>query len=134
MAIPFEFVIDGPPVSQQARRGGKRREWTEEVHAVASRSWDAEQPFNGPLAVTITYFYDRVELDVDNIPKPVLDALKGLIYADDSQVFDLICRKRNLNDNPQVRNPSPELLERLVASRSVLHISVINALNLEVAF
>lgn len=102
--------------------------------AVASRSWNAEQPFNGPLAVTIIYFYDRVELDVDNIPKPVLDALKGLIYADDSQVFDLICRKRNLNDNPQVRNPSPELLERLVASRSVLHISVINALNLEVAF
>ena len=98
------------------------------------RQSDAEQPFNGPLAVTITCFYDRVDLDVDNIPEPVPDALKGLIYADDSQVFDLICRKRDLNDNPKVQNPSPELLERLVASRSVLHISVINAPNLEVAF
>ena len=28
----------------------------------------------GEVAVTITYVSDRARLDVDNIPKPVLDA------------------------------------------------------------
>ncbi len=34
--------------------------------------------------VTITYVYDEVPLDVDNIPKPILDALKGLVFSDDN--------------------------------------------------
>ena len=28
--------------------------------------------------VTITYFLDSSPLDVDNVPKPILDALRGL--------------------------------------------------------
>ena len=61
--------------------------------------------------VTITYFYDRVSLDVDNIPKPILDALKGLGYLDDEQVTDIICRKRNLNTELRIENPSSVLAQ-----------------------
>ena len=43
----------------------------------------------------VTYFFDDTPFDVDNIPKPILDALKGLVFRDDSQVYDLLCRKRN---------------------------------------
>lgn len=119
-------------MSQQTRRQGRRREWIEDLRRAASQSWNADQPVEGPVAVTITYFFGGMNLDVDNIPKPILDALKGLIYSDDSQVFDLTCRKRNLNDYPLIRNPSPELLEYLRDSKQVLHISVVNVLNLEV--
>ncbi len=49
--------------------------------------------------VSITYFFDRVDFDVDNIPKPILDALKELVYVDDRQVTDLICRKRRHSDD-----------------------------------
>jgi Holliday junction resolvase RusA-like endonuclease len=36
-------------------------------------------------------------MDIDNIPKPISDALQGLVYLDDEQVTDVLCRKRNLN-------------------------------------
>ena len=104
------------------------------MQSAAQRRWDAEPPASGSVAVTITYFFDDAPLDVDNIPKPILDALTGLVYSDDSQVSDLLCRKRDLNDDLLIRSPSPELLEYLRHSKQVLHISVANALNREVMF
>ena len=50
-----------------------------------------EFPEIGPIMLTITYFYDAVEIDVDNILKPILDALKGLLYMDDNQITDILC-------------------------------------------
>ena len=32
---------------------------------------------------TITHFYNDVEVDADNLPKPIIDALKGLVFLDD---------------------------------------------------
>ena len=121
-------------MSQQTRRRSRLQEWKEEVHRAANRSWDADQPVEGPITVTITYFFDDVPFDVDNIPKPILEALIGLVYIDDSQVFDLTCRKRELTEDLQVHNPSPDLLEFLNKSEQVLHISVVNALSFQVAF
>lgn len=82
--------------------------------------------------VVITYYFKRGSLDVDNMPKPILDALNGLVYADDSQVTDLVCRKRDRNRDLQFENPSPVLLESLGKSDQFLHITVANALSLEV--
>ena len=86
--------------------------------------------------VIITYFYQEASLDVDNVPKPILDALKGLVYSDDSEVSDLLCRKRDLNGDPRIQNPSSVLLETLQDSeqQQFLHITVDDALNQEVAW
>ena len=65
--------------------------------------------------------------DVDNIPKPILDALKGLVYSDDSQVTDLLCRKRNLNDISQVESPSIILNKAFDRGDEFLHIVVEDA-------
>ena len=100
------------------------RDWTREVRGVAQRYWDAEPPVAGAVAVTITYFYDRTPLDVDNIPKPILDALKGLVYSDDSQVSDLLCRKRDLHAELRIQNASTRLLDSLRDAEPILHITV----------
>ena len=134
MVLPFEFVIDGPPVSQQARRRERVREWTAEVQNVAMRTWDLEPPVTGAVMVTITYFFDGSPFVVDNIPKPILDALKGTVFSDDAQVFDLLCRKRDLTEHLQIHNPSPELIGYLQQSTQFLHILVADALNREVSF
>ena len=84
--------------------------------------------------MTITYFFENVDLDLDNIPKPILDALKGLIYNDDSQITDLICRKRERNRDMQVLNASPILQEFLDRPGQFLHISVSEAQSGEVTF
>ena len=82
--------------------------------------------------VVITYFFKGEALDVDNMPKPILDALNGLVYADDSQITDLVCRKRDRNRDLQFENPSSVLVETLGRSEQFLYITVANARSLEV--
>ena len=134
MALPFEFVIDGPPVSQQARRRERVRQWRDEVRRVAEQYWTAgELPALGRIMLTIIYFYEsEPSLDIDNIPKPIGDALKGLAYLDDEQVTDVLCRKRSLNSNLRVENPSSVLAEGLSRGSQFLYIVVEEAPNQEV--
>ena len=120
-------------MSQQARRKRRVEDWKQRVQHVAESSWATEPPFAGEVMVTITYFFEGASLDVDNVPKPILDALKGLVYSDDSQVSDLLCRKRDLNGDLRIQNPSTVLLETLRDSEQFLHITVANALTQEVA-
>ena len=127
MAIPLEFTIDGSPVSQQARRRQRVREWQQEVRNVAEREWKGEPPVAEELMVTIIYVYDAIPLDVDNIPKPILDALKGLVFINDNQITDLICRKRDMSTELQVQYFSPALDEALDGSTPFVHIIVGNA-------
>ncbi len=132
MPIPFEFVVAGSPVSQQTRRKELLREWMQTVQQVARQGWVAEPPLAGAVAVTITYFYDSDLLDVDNIPKPVLDALKGIVYDDDRQVSDLLCRKRDLSEELVIQNPSTTLLDSLHDGQPLLHVSVAEATTREI--
>ena len=88
-------------------------------------------PVTGPVMVTITHFYNDVEVDADNLPKPIIDALKGLVLLDDSQLTDLLCRKRSLR-NLRVMGPSGILNEGLRLSDDFLHIVVTEAPDQEV--
>ena len=69
---------------------------------------------------------------MDNIPKPILDELKGMVFKDDSQVTDLLCRRRDLQGALRVRNPSPLLLESFVKSEITVHVAVVQSLDQEV--
>ncbi len=126
----FEFVVDVPPVSQQARRRERVRQWIDKVRSMAAQSWPSgEVPFSDSIQVSITWFYEAISIsmDVDNIPKPIIDGLKGLVFIDDNQVTDMICRKRNQNEELQIRNPSPILAEGLSRKKDVLYIVVEDA-------
>ena len=113
MAFPFEFAIDGPPVSQQTRRRDRLRAWVQEVHEAAKRGWRGTSPFDGMLLVNITYIFDTVDLDIDNICKPILDAMKDLIYVDDIQIVDLNCRKRHYSQGYDAVNSS-DLFDNMI--------------------
>ena len=110
------------------------RNWTQEVRSVVESEWGGESPVAEELMVTITYFYDSTPMDVDDIPKPILDALKGLIFFDDSQITDLLCRKRVLRPSFQTRDLSPSLHQALGRTRRFIHIIVDDAPDPEVTF
>lgn len=110
------------------------RNWTQEVRSVVESEWGSELPVAEELMVTITYFYDSTPMDVDDIPKPILDALKGLIFFDDSQITDLLCRKRVLRPSFQTRDLSPSLRQALGRTRQFIHIIVDDAPDPEVTF
>ena len=74
--------------------------------------------------VSITYVFDDVDLDIDNISKPILDAMKGLIYVDDRQITDLICRKRHHDQAYSVENPSELFDAHLQSSKEFIVVRV----------
>jgi crossover junction endodeoxyribonuclease RusA len=73
-------------------------------------------------------------MDIDNLPKPISDALKGLIYLDDEQVTDVLCRKRNLNSNLRIENPSSILAEGFSRGSEFLYIVVEEAPDQQVIY
>jgi len=129
----FEFIVDGPPVSQQARRRALLKAWKVTVRQEAEKYWSSEQKTaTGLVMLQITYFYDSVKIDVDNIVKPIQDAIIGLAYVDDDQVTDVLARKRNLSTNFKVENMTSILAEGFARGNEFLHIVVIDAPDQEV--
>ncbi len=71
-------------MSQQARRRNRVERRVQDVRAAADQYWDGSPPADGTVAVSMVYIFDTVPCDVDNILKPILGGMKGLVYSDDS--------------------------------------------------
>ncbi|HEX5724420.1 MAG TPA: RusA family crossover junction endodeoxyribonuclease [Longimicrobiaceae bacterium] len=124
----FEFIIDGPPVSQQTRRRRRLVEWRQAVLTAARSFWPAGAlPFGGLVSVTVFYFYVDAPVDIDNIVKPIHDALIGLVYADDLQVSDSINRRRALHGEFFVGEITPILAMGLDRRTEFLYVRVSDA-------
>lgn len=112
---PFEFVIKRRPLSQQANstRAGKKRlkEWKTLVRQEAEICWtSSHQQADGPVCVTLICLFDGSP-DIDNVIKPILDSLIGLVYSDDCKITDIIARKRKPYGEFDLSRISPTLLE-----------------------
>lgn len=120
----IEFFVPGVPVGKARARVVKGRAFTPKKSkdyekkvayyaAIAMRRARAET-FQGAVEVQIlaefpplkSWSKKQTELvnnsevrketkpDIDNIAKSIADAMNGVVYVDDSQISDLICRKR----------------------------------------
>lgn len=127
--------MEQTPVSYQTRRKGRRGEWRQAVESATKQIWGSESPVTYPIMVTITYFFvDDKQADVDNIPKSILDALEGVVFEDDAQVFDLLCRKRDVRKDLTLGQGPQKLLDILANPRAAVHIKIEAARELEMAF
>ena len=72
-------------------------DWKLRVAAAAAERWGGP-PFRRKVHVVVTYYHEgeTAHLDGDNMIKPILDALTGLIYADDRQASHIEARNVNL--------------------------------------
>lgn len=123
--IPFEFSVLGTPVSQQTKNRQRLRGWKQQVRTAAEQRWpNGDPPETGELRVTVAYYYDEVPLDADNMVKPVLDALEGLVYEDDGQIMDVKVGKRNLDGSFRVRGMSSAAAEGFVSGQEFVHVKV----------
>jgi crossover junction endodeoxyribonuclease RusA len=122
--ILLDLVIAGPPVSQQTRRRERVRDYRNEVGARAAEVLSGAPPIAGMVRVEITFFYDAVAGDVDNIAKPILDGLKGVVIADDAQVMDVLVSKRPVVGT-RVVDPSEQVLQFLATGREFVHVRVL---------
>src|SRR4051812_2259818 len=90
MAMHLEFVVLGPPISnQQSTPQGRANlaTWRATIAGAATLNWP-----NPPLAVelkaVIINFYagNEPSVDVDNMSKPILDATQTITYDNDRRV------------------------------------------------
>ena len=124
--LPFAFAIVGTPVSAQTRNRRRLQAWKDQVRNAARAAWPSgTPPVIGELAVKITYFYELDTPDVDNIIKPIQDALNGVAYTDDRQVVSTQSLKKQLDGAFRVRGVSPELAVHLAAGDDFLWIEVL---------
>lgn len=92
--FPFEFVVTGAARSQQASASSKEA-WRAHIQQSARSHlpegcWATGETVN----VTIYYFPDtEMDGDIDNIVKPLLDAMSGPIYIDDRQVERILVQR-----------------------------------------
>ena len=113
--LPFEFVVLGRPRTKNANSSKK---WELDVEKAARQRWGNCEPATSDLAVSITYLCNTFQPggqqpDSDNIAKPIVEALKHLVYHDDHIVTDVLCRRRILEGVLQNESSSALLIAYL---------------------
>jgi len=95
LVLPMEFVVFGTPVSDQGKSDAKRL-WRERVRSEATAAAGTlTESLLDFVVLRIAYFYVYAPAaDLDNIVKPIQDALKGVAYDDDIQVVDIVASMR----------------------------------------
>jgi hypothetical protein len=86
MAVHLEFVVPGPPISNQSP-GPNLTTWRATIAGQAQNQW-AKPLLTGNLKAIIVNFYagNKPSVDVDNMSKPILDAMEKIVYDDDRQI------------------------------------------------
>lgn len=94
------------------------------VAAAAQARWGADPPLDVEVLLQLTYFHESAPLDVDNMIKPIQDALNGIVYVDDKQVARVVSSRADLNGPYRVRGLSEALASGFVSDRPFVHIKV----------
>lgn len=97
MAV-LSFVVNGPPVPKARARvvnghaytPPKTRAYERLVATVASLHVRAGWRRDAKYALFVqAFFADRRRADLDNVVKAIADACNGIVWHDDSQVYEL---------------------------------------------
>jgi crossover junction endodeoxyribonuclease RusA len=126
-----EFIVPFRPVSVQAIDRENLQEWKRYVGKLASMAWDSSPIDSGKVNVTIVFLCDnRAPIDVDNVVKPIQDAMNNVIYTDDVLVTDTDSHRRYLQQGVDLTKCPPLLIGMLVANEEAVYVRVRNARSL----
>jgi endonuclease III len=126
LTFPVEFYVEGVPVSLQTKNPKSLKAWknivsSEARKAVGGGRWATEIP----VFATILYFPDAaMQGDIDNIVKPILDALEGPIYVEDRQVERVWVQKFEPDNPASFAEPTVILAAALDAGTPVVYIRI----------
>jgi crossover junction endodeoxyribonuclease RusA len=129
---PFELLISKRPVSFQTKRRKNLQAWKNFVRAEASKVWNAaDLPVSSPfLRCVIVYLCDSAPADIDNIIKPIQDALVGLVFEDDFLGSDVDSHRRFLADPIDVASLPPLLQAGVAKGEECVYVRICDAQDL----
>ncbi|QVI74225.1 RusA family crossover junction endodeoxyribonuclease [Pseudomonas syringae] len=128
----FEFLIPQRPVSHQTKNKPNLQAWKAFVRGEAAKLWNSKAPpVSAPaLRFTIVYLSADAPADIDNIIKPIQDALVGLVFEDDFLVSDVDSHRRSLQEPIDVTNLPPLLQSGVIAGNECVYVRVSDAQDL----
>ncbi|MBV9786926.1 MAG: RusA family crossover junction endodeoxyribonuclease [Chloroflexi bacterium] len=89
--MPFTMLFAERPRSLQAKH---KQGYQARLQGQARTSMPANQLLDGEVYARITWFHsEKTQSDIDNIVKPILDALNGVVYADDRQIVKCLSER-----------------------------------------
>jgi hypothetical protein len=128
LLFPLEFFVAATPRALGAS-AASRQLWKGQLQRVAREKISESVEFlwldMRPLAISIFYFPPaQMEGDVDNIIKPILDALVGIAYLDDRVVERVLAQKFEPDADWSFVQPSETLSAALDTEPPVVYIRV----------
>ena len=126
--FPLEFWINATPRSSQTSAKSKknwqaivRQASQERIRDTDELGWIDERP----LAAAIFYFLpEPMQGDIDNIVKPILDALITVAYMNDRQIERVLVQRFEPRMNATFAAPSEQLAAALDAKPPVVYIRI----------
>lgn len=124
--FPLELIVAGTPVSLGASSASRAR-WKAVVAQLALNRIAEITDFlwldERPLSASIYYFCSAtMEGDIDNIVKPILDAMVGITYSNDRVFERVLAQKFEPDVGWSFRQPSAILTKALEAEAPVVYI------------
>ncbi|WP_407521206.1 RusA family crossover junction endodeoxyribonuclease [Methylobacterium oryzisoli] len=125
---PLEFFVAATPRSLQA--SSRSRERWKTIVRDAARDRIHETDGLGflddrPVSLTIHYFPDAaMQGDIDNIVKPIMDALIHVAYMTDRVVERVLAQKFEPEADWTIADPGAQLLAALATARPVVYVRV----------
>jgi crossover junction endodeoxyribonuclease RusA len=128
----LEFIVMGTPVTSQGQ-GSAKRLWQRRVRQAAEAVAGGLPPSGiDAFVLRVAYFYvDAAVGDLDNIVKPIQDALTGIAYADDRQVVDLVASMRRKGSS-DLRPLTPALADGFSGGSDFIYVVVDQSSRIEV--
>jgi hypothetical protein len=124
-APEIEFCVHGEPVSAWAHNRARLAAWQRRVRQAARVAWpERRNPIEVAVELRITHYGERRVIDMDNLIKPVQDALQGIAYVDDRQVKDVTGNFRDIDGRYSLRYISPCLSAAFSHGREFVHVRV----------
>ncbi len=115
------FIIEGIPKSWRSKSCGT---WMNQIRGVAAGEWGDQKLISHEVSVVLVYFYRDGGLDVDNMTKPILDALTDSVVVDDSQVTQILARKTELVSGQRIVNASPDVAAAIELGKDFTYVCV----------
>jgi hypothetical protein len=128
MAILVEFVVLGPPISnQQSTPSGRANlaTWRAKIAGTAGPLW-AKPPHSANLKGVILNFHagNKPSVDVDNMSKPVFDVMQKIIYSDDRQIVQAVITHLRIGAAFSIAGVSKVLVAALNAGVEFVYVRI----------
>jgi hypothetical protein len=92
--------------------------------------WRQTPITDGALRFTVVYLCEAHPIDINNIIKPIQDALNALVYADDSLITDVTGHLRYLAEPIDIAKLPPLLADAVIGGVECVYIRISEALEL----